>query len=330
MYNGKEKYNEIISEIDIEKELADRNIRGKITSNNLMILCPFHNEKNASFGISVDGDKKGVYQCFSCGESGNFFHLISYLDDITFEEAISSYEKDSINVAEIKKLKDLFVNKLNKTMLKQKMKIINLRFLERFKKPYGKFLDYIIEERKLNKKTIEKFNILCCDTNYDDLKWKNRVIIPWYDLKGRLITIDARKIYEKDKIYKIRKIKNSDSNKVLFGLNFIERNSTIIIVEGSFDAMYLQQNNISAVALGTSSISDYQIKLLLKHTNNIVLSFDGDIPYYRERNMTSIKKYKDILSNLFNVEIVKLKNNRDPNDLSSEEIDKIYCNFKRN
>lgn len=40
----------------------------KISNKNLQMLCPFHEEYNASFGINID---KGIYHCFACAESGH-------------------------------------------------------------------------------------------------------------------------------------------------------------------------------------------------------------------------------------------------------------------
>ncbi len=36
-------------------------------------LCPFHNDKNPSFSVS---EEKGLYNCFSCGASGDIFKFI--------------------------------------------------------------------------------------------------------------------------------------------------------------------------------------------------------------------------------------------------------------
>ena len=80
------RYSDIIEDIDIIHELEKRGIEGRIVGNNFMLNCVFHSEKNPSFGINIkNGDRKGLYQCFGCHVSGNFFHLISFIDDITLK-----------------------------------------------------------------------------------------------------------------------------------------------------------------------------------------------------------------------------------------------------
>nr|WP_092074970.1 DUF927 domain-containing protein [Dendrosporobacter quercicolus]NSL49598.1 DUF927 domain-containing protein [Dendrosporobacter quercicolus DSM 1736]SDN24309.1 Uncharcterized protein, DUF927 family [Dendrosporobacter quercicolus] len=47
-------------------------------------LCPFHNEKNPSFGIKI---KTGQYKCLSCGASGNAWTFLQEYKSMSKEEA---------------------------------------------------------------------------------------------------------------------------------------------------------------------------------------------------------------------------------------------------
>jgi DNA primase len=49
-------------------------------------LCPFHDDKNPS--LSVDR-RKGLYNCFGCGESGDVFDLVQRIKGIPFTEALA-------------------------------------------------------------------------------------------------------------------------------------------------------------------------------------------------------------------------------------------------
>lgn len=55
---------ELLRYFDIELEREHFNSAG----DELMALCPFHEEKYPSFSLNVE---KGVFICFGCGESGN-------------------------------------------------------------------------------------------------------------------------------------------------------------------------------------------------------------------------------------------------------------------
>ncbi len=48
--------------------------------------CPFHNDNNPSFSIS---DSKGVFNCFSCGASGDMFSFVMKIEGISFKAALS-------------------------------------------------------------------------------------------------------------------------------------------------------------------------------------------------------------------------------------------------
>jgi len=48
-------------------------------------VCPFHDDKNPSMGLS---DDKGLYNCFSCGASGNTITFVKNMDDLSFVDAV--------------------------------------------------------------------------------------------------------------------------------------------------------------------------------------------------------------------------------------------------
>src|ERR1035437_4196382 len=55
--------------------------RGK----NYIGLCPFHQEKTASFTVS---DDKQIYHCFGCGAGGNVFKFLMEFKNISFVESV--------------------------------------------------------------------------------------------------------------------------------------------------------------------------------------------------------------------------------------------------
>ena len=54
--------------------------RFKTVNGYLMATCPFHSEKNPSFGVIVDSAGYGRYNCFACGEKGTIKGLIKKLE----------------------------------------------------------------------------------------------------------------------------------------------------------------------------------------------------------------------------------------------------------
>ncbi|MBC8229846.1 hypothetical protein H8E77_09890 [bacterium] len=64
-------------EIELEREHFNR------AGDELMALCPFHEEKKPSFSLNIE---KGVFHCFGCGESGNIYHLIEHVTGLSYDE----------------------------------------------------------------------------------------------------------------------------------------------------------------------------------------------------------------------------------------------------
>lgn len=319
MNNDREKYLTIIKDIDIISELEKRDIVGKISGSNLMVCCPIYSEQNPSMGIRLDGNKKGIFNCYSCGQKGDFIKLISFIDDVSYEEAMNNYRKDFFDLRKINEIKYTFRKFLdNDNEEKNKIKVINRDFLKHFKKPYGKFMNYLVKERKLNKEIIDKFGLLCCDKDVEGVGWKDRVIIPIEDEKSRLIGVTARYIHDCDKSFKVRKIKDSDISKVLFGLKYIEKKSPLVCVEGEFDTIYFHQFNIPAVQSGINP-SKYQVNKIVNFTNHVYIALDGDVKYI-DNERQSIKNFRKKVNGFIAADIVMLPDKKDPNDLNKQEV----------
>src|SRR3954465_10410439 len=48
-------------------------------------LCPFHDEKSASFNVRP---AVGAWHCFGCGEGGDVISFVQKVDHLTFSEAV--------------------------------------------------------------------------------------------------------------------------------------------------------------------------------------------------------------------------------------------------
>ena len=52
---------------------------------NLIVLCPFHEERTPSFNVNPP---RGIYKCFGCGESGNAIGFVMKMENCSFTEAV--------------------------------------------------------------------------------------------------------------------------------------------------------------------------------------------------------------------------------------------------
>ena len=48
-------------------------------------LCPFHNEKTASFSVAPD---KQMYYCFGCGKGGGVFNFVMEQENLSYPDAV--------------------------------------------------------------------------------------------------------------------------------------------------------------------------------------------------------------------------------------------------
>jgi hypothetical protein len=67
------------------EELARSKLEIRQTGRNFFSLCPFHNEKHASFYIYAETN---TFCCFGCQEKGDVIKLTMYLYGISFKEAV--------------------------------------------------------------------------------------------------------------------------------------------------------------------------------------------------------------------------------------------------
>jgi len=70
---------------DIVRIVGDYVKLKKAGAQNYSGLCPFHQEKTASFSVHAT---RQFYHCFGCGASGDVFSFIQKIENITFPEAV--------------------------------------------------------------------------------------------------------------------------------------------------------------------------------------------------------------------------------------------------
>lgn len=309
--------------MSVESELINRGLTLKPSGKDYVLTnCPFpdHEDKNPSFSINI---KTGNFICFGCGESGDFYDLISVLDDISVSEAHRKYRNfDNESSSIFGMLSEILENEEKKYVYYSKKSFFKV-FPAIAKGSVG--YDYL-KKRKLKDSTIHNFDLRWGGNVYH---FVNRVIIPVYSPEGKLITYTGRAINNNP----VKTRKTRSASKTLFGLNRLleytkNKNKVyIVVVEGEFDAMYLQQFNIPAVASMGKHLSDYQIYLLRKYGKKIIMSYDGDkagveAMWGKHNNLVRLKKYVPAYG-------IHLPDGKDPNDLTKEEVYKFYGKYIR-
>jgi DNA primase len=112
-------------------------------------------------------------------------------------------------------------------------------------------------------------------------------------------------------------------SKVLFNLHRVKTAPKVYVVESSFDAIRLDQCGFSAVATLGSNVSNFQIDLLQRYFNDIIVIADND-----EAGGNMKDRLVERLGN--RVTVVQLnKEYKDIGDMDDDAIRKIDVSFDK-
>ena len=307
MYYSDELVEEVRQRNDIV-DIISGYVNLKKKGGNYFGLCPFHNEKSASFSVSPG---KQMYYCFGCGAGGNVFTFIMNYENYTFAEAIKLLaDRAGIALPEIEDSKEAREKENRRKTLLQINKEAATYFYYQLRAPQGRVgLDYL-KGRQLSDETVNRFGLGYSNKTSNDLcqylrhkgypdeliresgvavfnekygmsdKFWNRVMFPIQDVNHRVIGFGGRVMGEGEPKYlNSPETPVFDKSRNLYGLNFARtaRQDNIILCEGYMDVIAMHQAGFTqAVAsLGTAFTSG-QANLLRRYTENVILSYDSD------------------------------------------------------
>jgi DNA primase len=136
-------------------------------------------------------------------------------------------------------------------------------------------------------------------------KADKRLVIPFYDKEKNLIAIQGRALGESKLRYITLKL--HDDNQKVFGLDRIDQEQPVYVVEGPIDSMFL----VNAVATADSNLESITNVV---DKSNVVLVFDNE-----PRNKEIVKKINSAIDNHFNVVIwPQMIESKDINDMVLE------------
>lgn len=304
-------------------------------------LCPFHNEKTPSFCVTPS---KQIFYCFGCGKGGNVIHFIMNIENLDYVEAIKQLaERARIALPDPDDESENKKAHIRKLLHEMNVEAARYYHAVLVSQPGFAGLEYL-KKRGIKKSTITKFGlgyaINSWDSLYKHLKnkgfddeellqsglvvkskngtiidmFRNRVIFPIFDVRGKVIAFGGRAIDDSKPKY----INSPDTliynkRRNLFALNFAKAfcEETLILVEGYMDVISLHQNSVKNVAatLGTA-LTESQARLINKYTKQVVLAYDTD-----NAGRTAAERAIDILSSSgCPVKVMTLPDGKDPDE----------------
>ncbi len=302
---------DLLNRTDIADVVEER-ISLKRTGRNYSGLCPFHQEKTPSFSVNPE---KQFYYCFGCGAGGNALGFVMEYDRIDFPQAVDTLARriglevpkeagsneprnQKLNAAYdlLERSASFYQQQLRQHPQRQKAvdylkgRGLSGRIAQRFQIGYAPpGWDNLISqlEKELSDVSREAMDdaglvILKSEENKCYDRFRDRIIFPIVDMRGRVIAFGGRVLTdEKPKYLNSPETDTFHKNRELYGLYQARQANRelrrILIVEGYMDVVALAQFEITnAVATLGTATSEHHLNRIFKLVSEVVFCFDGD------------------------------------------------------
>jgi DNA primase len=338
-----------VFEISRLEEVIGDFVQLKKSGSNFKGLSPFTDERTPSFMVSP---AKQIWKDFSSGKGGNVISFLMEHEHFTYPEAIRFLAKrygieieETVQTDEQKEkaseresmylvsefARDYFHDTLLNT---DEGKAIGLSYfkergftnetIEKFKLGYSlnqwdAFTQNATKEG-YSVSYLEKtgLTIVNADKQFD--RFKGRVMFPIHSMSGRTLGFGGRILTNNKKQAKYINSPESDiyhKSKVLYGVYLakksIVKEDICYLVEGYTDVIQFYQLGIqNVVSSSGTALTEDQIRLVRRLTNNITVLFDGDAAGVR----ASLRGIDLILEQGLNVRICTFPEGEDPDSFA--------------
>ena len=294
--------------------------------------CPLHIDKTPSFSITPSKNK---FYCFSCGNGGGIISFLMKYEQMSFDDAIEKAAK---------------LGNIDMSKMCQSQTVAFLRNIKKRKAKKECVAHDEIANAEWEKYSVENVTewisegIRQEEMDYFDIRVDNRtnrIVYPVKDIDGKLINIKGRTRFPNYKLFNIAKYINYFKVGCLDYLQcldktkeFVYEKNEIIIFESIKSVMkcfgWGYKNCASAE---THTLSDEQVRLLIRLRVDVVLAYDKDVDYFSKEVWKQIEKLKKF-TNVYIIEDKKnLLGSRDeknsPADLGKDVWEELYEKKRR-
>ena len=278
---------------------------------NFKAPCPFHNEKTPSFVVSPE---RQIFKCFGCQKSGDIFTFLMEKEGIDFKEALEILAKKAGVV--LKKGDRLQVTGYRERLFEVNLKTQEFFHYILTKHKLGKKALEYLKERGITNSSIEEFGLGYAPNSWESLthfllkrgfkaaeiidsgvavpsksvtkaggydRFRGRITFPLIDGQGKMRGFSGRVLHPAEPKYiNTPQTIIFDKSKFLFGINLakgeIRNKNEVVLVEGEMDVILSNQAGFkNVVACKGTALTEGQIDLLKKYTENLSLCFDMDL-----------------------------------------------------
>lgn len=321
----------------VELHPAGRHMKGK---------TPFGSERTPSFFVSPD---KGLFYCFSTGKGGDIFSFIQEVEGIDFSAALKMLAQRAGVTLEPENPE----RRKRSASVKEAMTLANRWYQVKLRKhapavdyligrgliketivkfeigwaPAGNQLMSFLAGKGLSARIQEDAGLVSTSDRGPYDRFRDRVMFPLWSPQGQVVGFTGRIFLPEDpeSAAKYAKYMNSPENElfhkseVLYGYHLARKAimtaKQVVLVEGQFDVILSHQAGIeNCVGISGTALSQYQINLLKRFANEVIVVLDNDKAGVAAADKTAKLAFEAGLS----VRAAKLPEGQDPADLISE------------
>ena len=262
------------------------------------------------------------YMCHNCGVSTTFYNFLKQVDSNLLQEyQLERYKNGETGNNNYPK-PDFEEYKKETPKFKKSLELLSIDNL-----PEAHYAKMYVQQRRIPETFwsqlyyAEDFAAFIQNLGIENTNLKekdNRLVIPFYDKEKNLVALQGRALGESKLRYITLKL--HDDNKKIYGLDRIDEDKLIYVVEGPIDSMFLE----NAVATADSNLESITSVL---DKSKVALVFDNE-----PRNKEIVAKMEHAIDNHFNVVVwPEMIEKKDINDMvldgfSPDEIQDIIDN----
>src|ERR1700681_3859672 len=295
---------EVKAKVDLVK-VVQEHVRLTKRNKDLWGLCPFHGEDSPSFKVNPQMQS---WYCFGCERSGDVFTFVELIEK-TDKRGALQLRAERAGV-ELKKLSPEQKERSDSRKRLLTMLKLAAQFYEYvlWSTPAGEKGRRLLESRLVSEETARRFQLGYAPAGrgfaeYLRAKKKSlqdaqeaglmrrdgtdffaeRLVIPIRDERGQPLAFTARTVRADE----LRKYINSPETpayikgRVIFGLDLardeITKKGHAVLMEGQFDVITAHHHGVTnAVASSGTALTDDQVRLLKRFTDELLIVFDAD------------------------------------------------------
>jgi len=295
---------EVKAKVDLVK-VVQEHVRLTKRNKDLWGLCPFHQEDSPSFKVNPQMQS---WYCFGCERSGDVFTFVELIEKTDKRGALQMLAERA--GVELKKLSPEQKERSDSRRRLLAMLKLAAQYYEYvlWSTPAGEVGRRLLTDRDVGEETARRFQLgyapagrgfaeylrakkrSLADAQEAGLTRRDgsdffaqRLVIPIRDERGQPLAFTARAVRADEP----RKYINSPETpayvkgRVIFGLDLakdeIARRGHAVLMEGQFDVITAHQFGVqNAVASSGTALTDDQVRLIKRFTDELLLVFDSD------------------------------------------------------